>query len=70
MDFPEIGFFGGNQTLNGGCKNAIERTEFINFYKGIEKYFLSEFQRGTRNYLNKDETPEHLIEWLALMQHH
>lgn len=50
--------------------NAIERTDFIKFYPGIEAEFLAEFQRGARNYLSKDETPAHLIEWLALMQHH
>jgi hypothetical protein len=50
--------------------NAIERTGFIQFYRGIEAEFLAEFQRGARNYLSKDETPAHLIEWLALMQHH
>ena len=50
--------------------NAIERTEFIHFRKGIEAEFLAEFQRGARNYLDKDATPGHLIEWLALMQHH
>jgi hypothetical protein len=62
--------FRGQSSAQWGLQNAIERTEFINFYKDIEKDFLSEFQRGARNYLNKDETPEHLIEWLALMQHH
>lgn len=50
--------------------NAIERTRFIKFHKGIEVDFVTEFQRGARNYLSKDETPNHLIEWLALMQHH
>jgi hypothetical protein len=62
--------FRGQSDAHWGLQNAIERTEFITFYKGIEKDFLFEFQRGARNYLNKDETPEHLIEWLALMQHH
>src|SRR5688572_3718768 len=56
----------GNWVLN----NAIERTEFISFYPEIERDFLTEFQRGARNYLTRDETPGHLIEWLALMQHH
>ncbi|HUR09853.1 MAG TPA: FRG domain-containing protein [Flavitalea sp.] len=51
-------------------KNAIERTDFIKLQKGIENTFLTEFQRGARNYLNRDETPEHILEWLALMQHH
>lgn len=50
--------------------NAIERTDFIHLYKGVEADFLAEFQRGARNYLGNDETPRHLIEWLALMQHH
>jgi hypothetical protein len=50
--------------------NAIERTDFIGYHNQIEIDFLAEFQRGARNYLSKDETPEHLIEWLALMQHH
>src|SRR5689334_16250381 len=50
--------------------NAIERTDFIHLYKGVEADFLAEFQRGDPNYLHKDETPEHIIEWLALMQHH
>lgn len=51
-------------------ENAIERTDFIQLYKGIEADFVAEFQRGARNYLQKDQTPEYLIEWLALMQHH
>lgn len=50
--------------------NAIERTDFIHLYKGIEAEFLAEFQRGARNYLTHDDLPKHLIEWLALMQHH
>ncbi|HEY1114114.1 MAG TPA: FRG domain-containing protein [Chitinophagaceae bacterium] len=62
--------FRGQAAAEWGLVNAIERTDFIQHYKGIEADFLSEFQRGARNYLNKDEIPEHLIEWLALMQHH
>lgn len=50
--------------------NAIERTGFIHFYPEIESEFVAEFQRGARNYLNQDERPDKLIEWLALMQHH
>lgn len=68
--------FSGNWAFRGQASshwvlnNAIERTGFIQFYKGIEAEFVAEFQRGARNYLSKDEIPEHLIEWLALMQHH
>jgi hypothetical protein len=62
--------FRGQVGANWTLKNAIERTDFIKFYNGIEAVFLTEFQRGARNYLNKNETPEHVIEWLALMQHH
>lgn len=62
--------FRGQAAAEWGLENAIERTDFIRHYKGIEIDFLAEFQRGARNYLNKDEIPEHLIEWLALMQHH
>lgn len=62
--------FRGQAAAEWGLENAIERTDFIRYYKGIEIDFLSEFQRGARNYLNKDELPGHLIEWLALMQHH
>lgn len=62
--------FRGQADANWVLNNAIERTGFIHFRKGIEADFVSEFQRGARNYLSKDETPEHLIEWLALMQHH
>lgn len=51
-------------------QNAIERTDFIHLYKGVEIDFISEFQRGARNYLTNDSLPTHLIEWLALMQHH
>lgn len=62
--------FRGQADANWVLNNAIERTAFIHFHKGIEAEFVAEFQRGARNYLSKDETPEHLIEWLALMQHH
>lgn len=68
--FSENWAFRGQQDANWILNNAIERTEFIHFFKGIEAEFVAEFQRGARNYLSKDETPQHLIEWLALMQHH
>lgn len=48
---------------------AIERTDFIQHHNGIEAQFVAEFQRGAKNYLTKDQLPEHLIEWIALMQH-
>jgi hypothetical protein len=62
--------FRGQAAAEWGLVTAIERTDFIRYHKDIEVDFLAEFQRGARNYLNKDEIPEHLIEWLALMQHH
>ncbi len=68
--FSQNWAYRGQASASWILNNAIERTDFIQFRKGIEFEFLSEFQRGVRNYLAKDETPEHLIEWLALMQHH
>jgi hypothetical protein len=62
--------FRGQLSDQWDLRNAIERTDFIHLHPGIESEFVSEFQRGARNYLQKDELPEHLIEWLALMQHH
>ena len=70
QQFSENWAFRGQAHSGWVLSNAIERTGFINFYQGIEAEFLAEFQRGARNYLSKDETPAHLIEWLALMQHH
>jgi hypothetical protein len=69
-DLSENWVFRGQSNTQWELENAIERTDFIHLYRGIEIDFLAEFQRGARNYLNKDETPEYLIEWLALMQHH
>jgi hypothetical protein len=69
-DLSENWAYRGQLKSGWVLENAIERTDFIHLHKGIEIDFLAEFQRGARNYLNKDETPEHLIEWLALMQHH
>jgi len=68
--FSENWAFRGQAYSSWVLNNAIERTAFIHYHKGIEIDFVSEFQRGARNYLSKDETPAHLIEWLALMQHH
>jgi hypothetical protein len=68
--FSENWAFRGQGNAEWILNNAIERTNFITFFRGVEAQFLAEFQRGARNYLTKDETPEHLIEWLALMQHH
>ena len=62
--------FRGQANAQWVLNNSIERTEFIHFHKGIEADFLAEFQRGARNYLTNDQIPEHLIEWLAMMQHH
>jgi hypothetical protein len=69
-ELSENWVFRGQAAAGWGLENAIERTDFIRHYKGIEREFVAEFERGARNYLNKDETPGHLIEWLALMQHH
>jgi hypothetical protein len=70
LSFSENWAFRGQANAQWLLNNAIERTEFIQHSKAIEADFLAEFQRGARNYLSKDETPSHLIEWLALMQHH
>ena len=68
--FSERWAFRGQANAAWVLNNAIERTDFIQHHHGIEAQFVAEFQRGARNYLSKDQTPEHLIEWLALMQHH
>jgi FRG domain len=70
QQFSENWAYRGQASAHWVLNNAIERTKFIHFHKGIEAQFLADFQRGARNYLSKDETPQHLIEWLALMQHH
>lgn len=69
-DLSENWAFRGQANAQWVLNNAIERTDFIRFHKNIEADFVAEFQRGARNYLSRDETPQHLIEWLALMQHH
>lgn len=69
-DLSENWAFRGQADVRWNLRNAIERTDFIKLRQGIEGEFVAEFQRGARNYLSKDELPEHLIEWLALMQHH
>ncbi|MGE5520253.1 MAG: FRG domain-containing protein, partial [Candidatus Dadabacteria bacterium] len=69
-NFSENWAYRGQASSEWLLNNAIERTEYIQHYEGIEVEFLAEFQRGARNYLSKDETPSHIIEWLALMQHH
>lgn len=68
--FSENWAFRGQANANWMLNNAIERTHFIHYKKGLEAEFVAEFQRGARNYLSNDEMPQHLIEWLALMQHH
>lgn len=68
--FSERWAFRGQANAAWVLNNAIERTDFVLHHHGIEAQFVAEFQRGARNYLTKDQTPEHLIEWLALMQHH
>jgi hypothetical protein len=69
-DLSDNWIFRGQASSQWGLQNAIERTDFISLYPGVERDFVAEFQRGARNYLSKDQIPEHLIEWLALMQHH
>ncbi|RYZ22065.1 MAG: FRG domain-containing protein [Chitinophagaceae bacterium] len=69
-DLSENWVFRGQADAGWGLQNAIERTDFIRLHTNVEADFLEEFQRGARNYLTRDQIPEHLIEWLALMQHH
>lgn len=70
QQFSERWAFRGQSNAAWVLNNAIERTDFIRQHKRIEAQFVAEFQRGALNYLTKDQTPEHLIEWIALMQHH
>lgn len=70
QQFSESWAFRGQANAAWMLNNAIERTDFIQYGNGIEAQFVAEFERGARNYLSKDQIPEHLIEWLALMQHH
>lgn len=70
QQFSENWAFRGQADSRWVLNNAIERTNFIRHHKAVEIAFTAEFQRGAQNYLSKDETPEHLIEWLAIMQHH
>lgn len=70
QEFSQCWAFRGQANAAWVLNNAIERTDFIQQRNGIEAQFVAEFQRGARNYLTKDQMPEHLIEWLALMQHH
>jgi len=69
-ELSENWVFRGQESKEWELMNAIERTDFIHLYKGVETDFVAEFQRGARNYLTNDALPTHLIEWLALMQHH
>lgn len=69
-DLSENWAFRGQMDPQWELMNAIERTDFIHLYKGVEADFVAEFQRGARNYLANDDMPQCLIEWLALMQHH
>lgn len=70
QQFSEKWAFRGQANAAWVLNNAIERTDFIQQGNGVEAKFVAEFQRGARNYLTRDQIPEHLIEWLALMQHH
>ncbi|RYY99021.1 MAG: FRG domain-containing protein [Chitinophagaceae bacterium] len=62
--------FRGQAAACWNLQNTVERTDFIRIRPQVEAEFMAEFQRGARNYLTRDQIPEHLIEWLALMQHH
>src|SRR5690348_13241748 len=70
QELSENWAFRGQLNTQWKLRTAIERTDFITLHKGVEANFVQEFMRGARNYLRRDETPNHLIEWLALMQHH
>ncbi|GAB4091101.1 FRG domain-containing protein [Flaviaesturariibacter terrae] len=69
-ELSENWVFRGQADTRWELQNAIERTDFVQLHQSVEREFVAEFQRGARNYLSRDQTPEHLIEWLALMQHH
>ena len=57
-DLSENWAFRGQINSQWPLRTAIERTDFIRTRKGIEGEFVAEFQRGARNYLNKDELPD------------
>jgi hypothetical protein len=62
--------FRGQTDAKWSLKTSFERTDFFDAFDHVETNFLAEFQRGARNFLEKEETPNSLTEWLALIQHH
>lgn len=62
--------FRGQANSTWDLTTSLERASFTQKYDGIELSYLTDFQRGARNFLAAHEQPNDLIEWLALMQHH
>jgi hypothetical protein len=69
-NLSEDWIFRGQSNSEWELKSSLERSEFFNKYENVEINFLTEFQRGAKNFIKGKDTPEYLFEWLALMQHH
>ncbi|MDZ7693936.1 MAG: FRG domain-containing protein [Balneolaceae bacterium] len=69
-EFPHNWIFRGQGNINWRLETSLERAAFQGWDNKREKGFIEEFKRGAQNYLNPQDIPQTLAEWLSLMQHH
>lgn len=62
--------FRGQSNADWEIRSSLDRSEIIKNYDDGEERMLFEFQRASKYYLKDNETPNTLIDWLALQQHY
>lgn len=64
--------FRGQSNPDWPLSTTIDRLKNLNTYNAntIEDELISEFKRGSINYLNPLTIPQNNIEWLSIMQHY
>jgi len=62
--------FRGQSNSKWELTTSLERTTFYKNHEKIEQFYLTDFQRGAKNYLDDAPQFNEILEWLAIMQHH
>jgi hypothetical protein len=69
-DIDQFHIFRAQSDATWDLKTSIERCHFFGKNYRVERDFVKDFQRGAYTHISSLPTPNDILSWLALMQHH
>lgn len=61
--------FRGQSNSNWNLQTTLERSNIVDYFPEFEKVLLSDFKKGVKFYLEKEELPQSTLEYYSMLQH-